>query len=313
MKFFRGKLTPTLSLMALLIGLFLLWPVESVEPENTGIEKSEINADGGIKESLNSRPHQNNKGRSPTQRVTDDNRPSGERIPRKPKVLELADSVSEGEIQRLALAWPEMDEQRSDLMRPYLYENNDDEATIKLVVNTVLEDSENDQAMALNQLGNFIYWCEDDSSERVYCNQIKQWIAKQEVDGDEFSVFAWIERLAIAGDLYAQNIYAHNLYSAVVSREVNTARDIQLWQERRQRMITYLIKFAKAGDTGSQYYLASTFSDNFLIKSNPFWAAVFYKQVKLSFGEYFPYDSLVELHQLDERLIEKARQDFFEN
>ncbi|MCV6620364.1 MAG: hypothetical protein OIF51_01270 [Cellvibrionaceae bacterium] len=311
----KGKLNITFLCIFLLVGVFLLWQKGSVN-SNTSVETGQGADSSRNVIAVDKRKHQlskANQNHSPTQRITKSKETPDVSFPAKPKIITMADLATWDEVQQLAVVWPGMKESIREFARSYRFEGSDSKEEVKAVIDLVLEDSAKAKAAALQELRHIIYWCDDGHAGHIDCNQVHKWISKQEEGGKKYSVFEQIEKLATAGDLYAQFIYPHNLHYAARSGEVNTARDIQLWMERRQRMIEYLVKFAKAGEVGAQFYLAATFEENHLIKANPFWSAVFYKQVKLHFGEYHPYENLVELHELDEALIEKARQEFFDN
>ncbi|WP_299775342.1 hypothetical protein [uncultured Pseudoteredinibacter sp.] len=292
----------------------MLWLKAGVDSESAIQDVNEV----GTASSGNSKAHgggELNQGppqSAPTQRVTDSDNFADTRIPSKPRMLELAVSASQDEVQQLAITWPELKEQMQELRDAFAIRANKDEDIAIEAVTHLLKGVEDNNAFAVDKLRNVIFRCEVGFVEKIDCEQINRWVSKQK-ESRSPSLFERLEKQAVNGDIYAQYLYTPNLQFAVGSREVNTARDVQLWMGRRQRMLEYLVKFAKAGDVGMQFYLAATFEGNYLIKSNPFWSAVFFKQVKLHYGEYHPYENLVELHKLDEALIEEAREDFFDD
>ncbi|WP_299977606.1 hypothetical protein [uncultured Pseudoteredinibacter sp.] len=314
MRMLRGKLKIALLCACLMVGVLFLWAKTDVDSESAAQDVNELGA-AISSESKSQSGVELNQGPRPnalTQRVTNSDSSAGIRIPSKPRMLELAVSASQDDVQQLVIAWPELKEQMQELRSAYAIRANKDEDIAIEAVTNLLKGVEDNNAFAVDKLRNIIFRCEDGYAEKIDCEQVNRWVAKQK-ESRSPSLFERLEKQAVNGDVYAQYLYTPNLQFAVGSREVNTARDIQLWMERRQRMIEYLVKFAKAGDVGMQFYLAATFEGNYLIKSNPFWSAVFFKQVKLHYGEYHPYENLVELHELDEALIEKARQSFFDS
>lgn len=122
-----------------------------------------------------------------------------------------------------------------------------------------------------------------------------------------------LDQLALQGDLKAQSLYHASLLSAVDNFDMNTARDTELWLQRRQRMIGYSLKFARAGSALATKQLAKLFDSSEYIEAQPFWAAVFYSQLSIldNSGD-FELQGLVSNHDLDEGEIEQARQDLFD-
>lgn len=311
----KRRLWYSLLIMMVLASVAFLWPERHTISTSPLENKNFDNVSSKLIRSSDSEfvSGLNRSDLASSQRVTANHEFEVDRIPSKPKVLVLADSVSDDEVQNLAVVWPEIKSQRSELSKSYRFDYKDSEESVIATLEKMLEDAREGNAYALQELTSLTTSCELDGYIGVHCDHIGRWYSELESQGERFSAFEALEQLAIDGDIFAQSLYAHNMIFAVGTREVNTARDIQLWQERKQRMITYLIKFSKAGDMGAQFYLGATFEDNRLIKASPFWAAVFYKQLTTTYGQHASYDNLVELHELDEALIEKARQSFFDS
>ncbi|WP_299977609.1 hypothetical protein [uncultured Pseudoteredinibacter sp.] len=123
-----------------------------------------------------------------------------------------------------------------------------------------------------------------------------------------------LDQLALQGDLQAQSLYHASLLSAVDSFDMNTARDTELWLQRRQRMIGYSLKFARAGSALATKQLAELYDSSDYIEAQPFWAAVFYSQLStLDNSGSFDLRRLISNHDLDEGEIEQARNDLFED
>ncbi|WP_299775340.1 hypothetical protein [uncultured Pseudoteredinibacter sp.] len=122
-----------------------------------------------------------------------------------------------------------------------------------------------------------------------------------------------LDQLALQGDLQAQSLYHASLLSAVDSFDMNTARDTELWLQRRLRMIGYSLKFARAGSALATKQLAKLFDSSDYIEAQPFWAAVFYSQLStLDNSGSFDIQRLISKNGLDEGEIEQARYDLFE-
>lgn len=123
-----------------------------------------------------------------------------------------------------------------------------------------------------------------------------------------------LDELARQGDLLAQSLYHASLLSAVDSFDMNTARDPEIWLQRRQRMIGFSLRFAKAGSKLAAQQLGRLFDDGDYIKPQPFWAAVFYSQSSLLGGNGdLELQRLISKHSFDEIEIEQARQDMFDD
>lgn len=123
-----------------------------------------------------------------------------------------------------------------------------------------------------------------------------------------------LDKLALQGDLLAQSLYHASLLSAVDSFDMNTARDTELWLQRRQRMIGYSLKFAKAGSAQAVKRLAKLYDGGDYIERSPFWAAVFFSQLSLIGNEGgYELQRLISKNDLDENELEQARQSLFDD
>lgn len=181
------------------------------------------------------------------------------------------------------------------------------------VLDDIMKSAKKGDVEALIRVG------EIDRSCRVFrrsgepCSSVRKWKREMRKANKNFSVFDQLDKRAREGDLLAQYNYARSLMDAVVSKDMNTAINGQLWLERRQRMIRYLLKFSKAGSYRAASTMGFVLDNAIFIEPNPFWAAVFFSQTAyLKGGKYqnFP-DALIDKHQLDSDKIENARQTLF--